>query len=80
MEQNSKQLNRKEAAGNKRKNSTGLNVGTNRDITGVAIPMVPGVKMRRNSIGSASGTVKPAHRQQKDITVKGKQQEYTSLK
>ena len=41
---------------------------------GVALPVVSGVKTRRNSIESASGPVKPAHRQQKDIAVKGKQQ------
>ena len=28
---------------------------------GEALPMVSDVKMRRNSIESASGTVKPAH-------------------
>ena len=70
-----KKLNREDAAQNKRRNSTGSNVGLNREVMGVALSTVSGVKTRRNSIGSTSGTVIPAHRQQKDIAVKGKQQE-----
>ena len=79
-EQKSEKLNREEAAGIKRRNSTGSKVDTKTEIMEVTLPMVSGVKTRRNSIGSTSRTVKPAYRQQKDIAVKGKQQEQISDK
>ena len=55
------------------------NVGLNREVMGVALSMVSGVKTRRNLIGSTSGTVKPVHRQQKVIAVKAKQQEQITV-